>query len=166
MPRLAEIVAVLDRLYPPETAESWDAVGLVCGDPDAEVQRVLFAVDPVGAVVDEALAWGADLVVTHHPLFLRPVHGVPATTYKGRLVHRLIRGGAGLLTAHTNADAARGGVNDALAAALGLTDTRPLVPHESAPLDKLVVFVPEADAERLLDAVAAAGAGGIGDYDR
>ncbi|SDT31788.1 dinuclear metal center protein, YbgI/SA1388 family [Jiangella sp. DSM 45060] len=128
--RLAAVVAALERLYPPELAESWDAVGLVCGDPDARVRRVLFAVDPVAAVVDEALEWRADLVVTHHPLFLRPVHGVPATTPKGRLVHRLITGGVALHTAHTNADRAAPGVNDALAAALGLHDTRPLVPAD------------------------------------
>ncbi|SDU64604.1 Nif3-like dinuclear metal center hexameric protein [Jiangella alkaliphila] len=130
MLRLAAVVAALERLYPPELAESWDAVGLVCGDPGAEVRRVLFVVDPVAAVVDEALTWEADLVVTHHPLFLRPVHGVPATTPKGRLVHRLITGGVALHTAHTNADRAAPGVNDALAAALGLHDTRPLVPAD------------------------------------
>lgn len=132
MVRLAAVVAALERLYPPELAESWDAVGLVCGDPDAPVRRVLFAVDPVAAVVDEALDWQADLVVTHHPLFLRPVHGVPATTPKGRLAHRLITGRAALFTAHTNADRAAPGVNDALASALGLEETHPLVPAEAA----------------------------------
>ena len=81
---------------------------------------MLFAVDPVAAVVDEATAWGADLVVTHHPLLLRPVHSIAATTFKGALLHRLVRSGTALYTAHTNADAAAGGVNDALAAALGL----------------------------------------------
>lgn len=132
MARLIDVVAALERLYPPALAESWDAVGLVCGDPDAEVERVLFAVDPVSAVADETLSWGAGLVVTHHPLFLRPVHGVPATTPKGRLVHRLITGGAALYVAHTNADRAAPGVNDALAAAIGLERTRPLVPADPA----------------------------------
>ncbi len=75
-PTLQEVVAVLERVYDPSWAESWDAVGLVCGDPDAAVRRVVFAVDPVTAVVDEAIARGADLLVTHHPLFLRGVHGV------------------------------------------------------------------------------------------
>jgi dinuclear metal center YbgI/SA1388 family protein len=91
------------------------------------VRRVLFAVDPVATVVDEALEVGAQLVVTHHPLFLTAVHGLPADDPKGRVVHRLIRAGAALFVAHTNADrAARTGVNDALAAALGLTGPRPL----------------------------------------
>jgi dinuclear metal center YbgI/SA1388 family protein len=162
-----EAVGVVEGRYPPRTAESWDAVGLVCGDPDAPVDKVLFAIDPVASVVDEALDWGAHLLVTHHPLFLRPVHGVPATTYKGRLVHRLISGGCALLVAHTNADCAVGGVSDALADALGLpTERRPLDAQPVDPLDKLVTFVPHADADRLLDALAAAGAGAIGDYER
>ncbi|MGY1671634.1 Nif3-like dinuclear metal center hexameric protein [Geodermatophilus sp. SYSU D00710] len=128
---LGEVVAALEARYEPGLAESWDAVGLVCGDPAEPVQRVLVAVDPVAAVVDEAVERGAQLLVTHHPLFLTPVHGVPADDPKGRLVHRLVRAGCGLFVAHTNADrAADVGVNDALAAVLGLTGTRPLQPAE------------------------------------
>ncbi|NEE01998.1 Nif3-like dinuclear metal center hexameric protein [Phytoactinopolyspora halotolerans] len=166
MAKLADVLNVLEQHYPPATAESWDAVGLVCGDPDAEVRRVLFAVDPVAVVADEAIDWGADLIVTHHPLFLRPVHGVAATTPKGRLVHRLISNGIALYVAHTNADSAADGVNDALAAAIGLRDLRPLSPHPGEQQDKLIVFVPEPDAGRVLDALTAAGAGVIGNYER
>jgi dinuclear metal center YbgI/SA1388 family protein len=165
VPTLAQVVAALDDLYDPRTAADWDAVGLVCGDPAAPVRRVLLAVDPVEATVEEAVARGADLLLTHHPLLLRPVHGVPATTPKGRLVHRLITAGVALHVAHTNADVARPGVNDALAAVLGLRDTRPLRPEPPA-LDKVVTFVPHADAEQVVDALAAAGAGAIGDYSR
>ncbi|OLF08913.1 Nif3-like dinuclear metal center hexameric protein [Actinophytocola xanthii] len=123
---LADVVAVLERAYPPELAESWDAVGLVCGDPEETVRRVLVCVDPVESTVDEALAIDAQLVVAHHPLLLRGVHGVPANTPKGSLVHRLVRAGTGLFCAHTNADAAAPGVSDALAAALGVTVLSPL----------------------------------------
>lgn len=165
-PRLADVVRVLERRYPPSTAESWDAVGLVAGDPAQEVRRVLLAVDPVAAVVEESVAWGADLVVTHHPLLLRGVHSVAATTFKGALLHRLVRSGVALYTAHTNADAAAGGVADALAEAVGLVDTRPLQADAAEALDKHVVFVPVADAERLVDALAAAGAGAVGRYAR
>jgi dinuclear metal center YbgI/SA1388 family protein len=130
---LRDVIAALDARYDPALAESWDAVGLVCGDPDEPVDRVLFAVDPTTAVVDEVIESGAGLLVTHHPLLLTPVHGVPADDPKGRLVHRLIRAGAGLFVAHTNADRAPGsGVNDALAAVLGLRDA---VPLEPAPAD-------------------------------
>ena len=71
MPTVAAVVAALERRYDPAWAEDWDSVGLVCGDPAAEVSRVLFAVDPVQEVVDEAVRIGADLLVTHHPLYLR-----------------------------------------------------------------------------------------------
>jgi dinuclear metal center YbgI/SA1388 family protein len=132
--QLGDVVAALEARYAPELAESWDAVGLVCGDPGEPVQRVLFAVDPTAAVVDEAIETGAQLLVTHHPLLLTPVHGVPADDPKGRLVHRLIRAGAGHFVAHTNADrAADHGVNDALAAVLGLVDAVPLEPAASDP---------------------------------
>src|SRR5690348_16729511 len=124
---MADVVAALEARYAPALAEQWDAVGLVCGDPAETVTRVLFAVDPVAAVVDEALETGAQLLVTHHPLFLTAVHGVPADDPKGRVVHRLVRAGAGLFVAHTNADRASGtGVSDALAGVLGLTGTVPL----------------------------------------
>jgi dinuclear metal center YbgI/SA1388 family protein len=131
---LADVVGIFEDRYDPAWAQEWDAVGLVCGDPEAQVRRVLFAVDPVAEVVGEALEWGADLIVTHHPLLLRPVHGVPATTHKGRLVHRLITGGTALFTAHTNADVADPGVSDALARAVGLDGPlRPLSPSPDDP---------------------------------
>jgi dinuclear metal center YbgI/SA1388 family protein len=126
---LSDITAFFDDVYDPAWAESWDAVGLVCGVPDQPVERVMFAVDPVAAVVIEAIEWGADLIITHHPLLLRPVSSVAATTPKGRVVHRLIAAGVALYTAHTNADIADPGVSDALARAVGLTGPlRPLAP--------------------------------------
>jgi dinuclear metal center YbgI/SA1388 family protein len=163
---LADVVAVLDELYPPALAESWDAVGLVTGDPDQPVRRVLLAVDPMRAVIDEAIGRQADLILAHHPLLLRGVNSVAATTPKGRVVHDLIRAGTALHVCHTNADNANPGVSDALAAALGLRDTRPLKPLPEAPMDKLVVYVPRAEADALIDALASAGAGRIGDYER
>jgi dinuclear metal center YbgI/SA1388 family protein len=163
---LADVVAVLDELYPPALAESWDAVGLVTGDPDQPVRRVLLAVDPMRAVIDEAIGRQADLILAHHPLLLRGVNSVAATTPKGRVVHDLIRAGTALHVCHTNADNANPGVSDALAAALGLRDTRPLKPLPEAPMDKLVVYVPQAEADALIDTLASAGAGRIGDYER
>ena len=161
------MVEALARRYPPDLAESWDAVGLVCGEPERAVRRVLFAVDPVARVVDEAIAWGADLVVTHHPLLLRPVHSVAATSATGVVLTRLVQAGVGLYCAHTNADIANPGVSDALADAVGLSGPRaPLARRPGPPLDTIVTFVPEGDAEALIDALSAAGAGALGDYTR
>lgn len=158
--RLSQVIAALEELYPPSWAESWDAVGLVCGDPGRDVHRVLFAVDPVGAVLDEALAWDADLIVAHHPLLLRGVTSVAATTPKGRLVHQMIKGGVALYTAHTNADVADPGVSDALARAVGLTgDLRPMVPADADPRRGLgrIGDLPEPLTLREFTARAAAG---------
>ncbi len=174
MTDLAELIAVLERAYPPALAESWDAVGLVCGDPAEPVRRVLVCVDPVAETVAEALDRGAQLIVAHHPLLLRGVHGVPANTAKGSLVHRLIRNGIALLCAHTNADSASPGVSDALAAALGLRVLRPLRPNpdgstgigrigELAEPEPLSVFT-----QRVADALPATvpGVRAAGDPDR
>ena len=165
--RLSDVTGLLDGWYPPSTAESWDAVGLVCGDPDQPVAKVLFAVDPAPAVVEEAEAWGADLVVVHHPLLLTAVHGVAATTPKGRVVHRLVRSGTALLTAHTNADLPADGVNESLARAVGIVDPQVVEAAAGAlpALDKLVVFVPHEHADAVRAALAAAGAGVLGAYD-
>ena len=127
------VVAALERAYPPEFAESWDAVGLVCGDPAEPARRVMFCVDVVAATVEQAIAEGAQMIIAHHPLLLRGVHGVPANSTKGRIVHRLIRANVALFCAHTNADSADPGVSDALAQALGLHDLRPLEPRAATP---------------------------------
>ena len=133
MPNLSDVSRLFDELYPPVWAESWDAVGLVCGDPESAVRQVMFAVDPVQPVVDEAVAWGADLLVTHHPLYLRGTTTVAADRFKGRVVHTLIKNDIALLVAHTNADSADPGVSDALARAVGLRVTGPLVADATDP---------------------------------
>jgi len=162
---LEDVVALLHDWYPPATAEAWDAVGLVYGDPAAPVRKVMFAVDPTLEVAREAVESGADLLVVHHPLFLTPVHGFPATDPKGRTLATLVAGGCALLTAHTNADQAPDGVSEALARALGLEEIAPLVPALGEPLDKLVAFVPRDASAPVRAAIADAGAGVIGAYD-
>lgn len=162
---LHEVVRLLDDWYPPGTADGWDAVGLVSGDPEQPVRRVMFAVDPTLEVAREAADWGADLLVCHHPLFLKAVHGVPATTPKGRTLAALTAADCALLTAHTNADQAVSGVSESMALAIGLDDLQPILPAPAEPLDKVVAFVPAGDAGVLRDALARAGAGAIGDYD-
>src|SRR6201997_5436663 len=133
--QLAGVIDVLDEAYPPGLAESWDSVGLVCGDPDDVLASVTVAVDATAAVIDEVP--DAGLLLAHHPLLLRGVDTVAANTPKGALVHRLIRTGRSLFTAHTNADSASPGVSDALAHALGLTVEGVLEPSSAVPdLDK------------------------------
>jgi dinuclear metal center YbgI/SA1388 family protein len=163
---LRDVVGLFDGWFDPAWAESWDAVGLVTGDPEQPVRRVLFAVDPAPAVVEEAVEWEADLLVVHHPLLLTPVSSMAATTPKGRVLHTLARHGIALLTAHTNADVPADGVNESLARAVGIVDPRVVVGEGREGLDKLTYFVPLEQADAVRDAVADAGAGQIGDYDR
>jgi dinuclear metal center YbgI/SA1388 family protein len=161
---IGDVTRALEAAYPPSLAESWDSVGLVCGDPADPVAQVMFTVDVTEEVVAEALEWGADLLVAHHPLLLRGVDTVGAHTPKGRLVHRLIKSGCALFTAHTNADSADPGVSDALAAALGLKVTGPIAAKPQMAYDKWVVLVPVGSAAAVREALFDAGAGAIGDY--
>ncbi len=130
---LADLCEAAEALWPGAIAESWDRVGLVSGADSAPLRRVLLAVDAVGETAAEALEWGADALLTHHPLLLRGVHTVAEDTAKGALLARLIRGGCALLAAHTNADQPAGGVSDVIAERLGLIGTTPIVPHASDP---------------------------------
>lgn len=131
---LADVIAVLEQHYPARLAEPWDGgIGLTCGDPAQPVRTVLLAVDVDPRTVGQAVDLGADLLLTHHPLLFRPVQSVAADTPKGALIHRLGRAGVAHFAAHTNADRAVGGVNDALAAALGLQGARPVAPVDGDP---------------------------------
>lgn len=160
---LSDVIGVLEAAYPPQLAQDWDSVGLVCGDPTEAVETVTVAVDATSAVLTEVADGG--LLLAHHPLLLRGVDTVAASTAKGALVHDMIRTRRALFTAHTNADSASPGVSDALADALGLTVDEVLAPISLGPdLDKWVVFVPAENADAVRDALFAAGAGHIGDY--
>jgi dinuclear metal center YbgI/SA1388 family protein len=151
---VADVVAALERRYDPAWAEEWDSVGLVCGDPGTTVTRLHVAIDPVEVVADEAIAAGAQFLVTHHPLFLGGTESVAATTAKGRVVHRLLTNGCALYVAHTNADVAPGGVNDALAAALGLAEIAMIDPGAERGLGRIGVLPAPMTLRAFVDHVA------------
>ena len=123
------------------------------------MQSILLAVDPVTTVVDEALSSGVDMVITHHPLYLRGTDRVAATDPKGRSIHRLVRAGIALLNAHTSLDAAHGGVAEALADRVGLTSTVPLEPDPASPdqgIGRIGTLVQSITLRQLATDVAAA----------
>ncbi len=166
---VVDVIEAMEAHYPPELAEDWDRIGLVCGDPSTQVRRVLLVVDVTDDTVNQAVVTGADVLIAHHPLLLRGVHSVATTTPKGRLLHKLIAANVALYVAHTNADSANPGVSDALAEVLGLSprSLAPLQQVESVPLDKFSTTVPPQHAQRVLDALCLAGAGwGGGEYQR
>ena len=115
MPNLKQVIDVLETLYPLRYAEEWDEPGLIVGDLSHDVHRIVFAADPTSAIIDKAIATGADLLITHHPLFFRSVHETSGLGFRGDIVRRLYQHGCGLWVGHTNADAAYRGVGQAAA---------------------------------------------------
>ena len=164
MTTVRNILAAVDRLAPFRLAESWDNVGLLLGDAEAEVRRVLVALDVTEAVCDEAEAVEADVVLAHHPLIFQPVDRLTAATVQGRLALRLASAGRSVVAAHTNLDAAAGGLCDCLAEMVGLAETEPLVPAAAPGRYKVVVYAPEDALETVAAAAFAAGAGRVGAY--
>ena len=167
-----EIVAVtagqvllwIEELAPGLLAEEWDNVGLQCGNLSREVTRVMTALTVTRGVVEQAAQRGAELVVAHHPVIFRPLARIDAQSPPGAVVHELVARGIACIAAHTNLDAAPGGVNDGLARRLGLRGAAPLIPSPGARVDKLVTFVPPEHADAVRDAIARAGGGEIGEY--
>ena len=126
MPTIHDIESALYALAPKALAAEWDNVGLLAGSADREVRNVLVALDITEPVVDEAERMGVDLIVSHHPVIFHPVKSITDRDPSGRLLIRLVRSGTGAVCMHTNLDAVQGGVNDALASALGLQDAAPV----------------------------------------
>ncbi len=164
MTTVADILAVLHRMAPPELAESWDSIGLQIGDPAAEVQQILVALDPLESVITEACSRNADLLVTHHPLLFKPVSTIDFSTPLGRMIRQASIHRLAVCCAHTNLDKAVGGTNDCLARMLGLEHLQVMVDPEMEQRFKVVVFVPETHENAFLDAVLTTGAGRIGSY--
>ena len=124
MPTVREIEKMLFDWAPRELAADWDNVGLLVGDPSREISRVLVALDITEAVVAEAIERRAELIVAHHPVMnctWHKVQSVRTDDRQGRILTTLLRHDIAAICMHTNLDAAEGGVNDALAAALGLS---------------------------------------------
>ena len=117
-----DIVTLLEGLAPPALAESWDNVGLLCGDRAREVTNVLCSLDITEQVVAEATERGAQMIVAHHPVIFTSISRITEDDATGRILRAAIRHEIALVCMHTNADCAQGGVNDALAAALFLTN--------------------------------------------
>lgn len=163
MTGVGEIVAALDEFAPRHLAESWDNVGLLVGDPDERCDRVLVAYDVTEAVLDEATARGAQTVIAFHPPIFRPLARVTASDPAAAVVHRAVRAGLSLAATHTALDNARPGTSDFLAEALGLVTTG-VLRTRSEGYAKLAVFTPAEAVDQVAAAMAAAGAGRIGDY--
>ena len=128
MTRVSDILKYIETLAPRSMKMDWDNVGLLCGSKATPVTKILVALDPFENVCNEAAAWGAELIVTHHPIIFEAMKSVTDETSIGRGLTTLIRHGISAINAHTNLDCAPGGVNDVLAQALGLQNIRVITP--------------------------------------
>lgn len=164
MVKIKEIVDALEMFAPLPLQDGFDNAGLQVGLTDAEVTGVLLCLDVTEKVVDEAVASGCNLIVSHHPLIFSPLKRITGATYVERCVMKALSNGVAIYSAHTNIDNAPGGVNYRIAEKLGLQNLKILVPKENALL-KLSVYVPVASADAVREALFAAGCGHIGNYD-
>ena len=170
---VGHVASELDAIAPPFLAQSWDNVGLLVGDRGALCRRVLLCIDLTLPVLNEGIGAKCDLVVAYHPPIFRPIKRLvadsnnPVVDDMDAIVHRAIAHGMAIYSPHTALDAAAGGTNDVMADLCGLTDVGPFEyvspsPHQS----KIVTFVPHAQLEKVAQAMFAAGAGRIGDYEQ
>jgi dinuclear metal center YbgI/SA1388 family protein len=164
-PSLAQLLAVIEEMAPPALAESYDNCGLQIGDRARAVRRVLVGLEVNDALIDEARRRRIDAIVVHHPLFFLPIKRLEESDSVGHLARRLISADLALIAAHTNLDKAPGGTNTVLAERLGLRDTEVLQPESVGRELKFTVFVPQGHEEEVIEAIARAGGGVIGDYD-
>jgi dinuclear metal center YbgI/SA1388 family protein len=160
-----EIAEAVELVAPTALAEEWDNPGLQVGCLGSEVHRVLVALTPLPEVFEEAEEIGANFLLFHHPLVFRSLKSVDTESHPGDLVARAVKGNLTVYAAHTNYDAAPGGVSLALAESLRLQSPSEIVVPKGA-LRKLVVFVPEEDAGKISDAMTGAGASAIREYTR
>lgn len=165
MTKAKDIMQTMEALAPVSLAEDWDNVGLQVGHPEKDINRVLLALTATEDVVDEAINCRYDMILTHHPLIFSALKSMREDQPLTRILAKLIRYDIAHYCAHTNLDIADGGVNDALAAKLGLEELRPLSPSGRKKRYKLTVFVPSSDVKHVQAALFAAGAGRQGDYD-
>ncbi|MDR2495687.1 MAG: Nif3-like dinuclear metal center hexameric protein [Tannerellaceae bacterium] len=162
--KIREIIREIERLAPVALQEGFDNCGLQVGDADAEAVGALICLDLTEAVLDEAIALGCNLIISHHPVAFKAFKSLTGRSYTERCMMKACRHELAIYAAHTNLDNAAGGLNFVLARRIGLQSVRILSPKGGALL-KLTVFVPEAHAEAVRAAVFEAGAGHTGGYD-
>ncbi|OYD07692.1 Nif3-like dinuclear metal center hexameric protein [Paludifilum halophilum] len=159
-----DLIKAMEAWAPKSLAVENDRIGLQVGDPEAEVRGVLLALDVTEEVVDEAVRIGANWVIAHHAVIFRPLKELRTDQSAGRLYAKLLRNGINVYAAHTNLDAAEGGVNDVLSEKLALEKTEVLIPTRYQRLKKVVIMSPVDHHESILQAAGKAGAGWIGNY--
>ncbi len=164
MVSIADITRCLETFANPMLQEHYDNAGLITGNPDTPVKAVLVCLDSTEAVIDEAISKGCNLIVAHHPIIFSGLKKINGKTYIERAIIKAIKHDIAIYAIHTNLDNVRNGVNKKIAEKLELTQTKVLDPKAGL-LKKLVTFVPHAAMDAVSNALFAAGAGHVGNYD-
>src|SRR3954468_5032163 len=164
IPNGHEVIQLFEKFSPKGLAMEGDKIGLLIGRLNQKVERIMIALDVLENVIDEAIEKNVQLIIAHHPIIYRPLKNLLTDTVQGKMIEKLLKHNIAVYAAHTNLDVAKGGVNDLLASALGLSNTEVLIPTHEVKLKKLVVYVPVEDSLNVKEALGNAGAGAIGDY--
>ncbi len=162
--RIRDIMALMNTIAAPALAEQWDNVGLQVGHPDGAVQSIWLALDPSPLVVEAACQAHVDLLITHHPLLLKPIPTIDFNSVTGKIIFQAARHDLAIFSAHTNLDSAVEGINHVLAEIIGLEKPAPMVSAAVEEIVKLVLFVPLDFESRILEALFQTPAGRIGAY--
>ena len=154
----------MERLAPLSLQESYDNAGLIVGDPSEEVKGILCTLDCTEAVVEEAIQSGCNLIIAHHPIVFKGLKKLNGKNYVERVVIKAIKNDIAIYAVHTALDNHSQGVNKIFCDALGLTNTKVLIPKQNF-IQKLVTFTVQDNADKVRNAMFEAGAGTIGNYD-
>jgi len=160
---IAQVLSFFEEIAPIQYQEAYDNCGLQVGHLEDEVKAALLTLDVTEAIIEEAIEKGCNLIIAHHPVIFSGLKNLTGRNYVQRIVQKAIKNDINIIAVHTNLDNMRQGVNDRIAAKLGLVKTRILAPN-SGNLLKLVSFVPKAQTEQVREALFAAGAAHIGHY--
>jgi len=164
-PKVSDIAKLMEELAPSVSAEKWDNVGLLVGDHNNSVKKVMVCLDVNRELIDEAISQNVDLIIAHHPLIFEPLKNIRKNDYQGEIIYLLIKNNISVYCAHTNLDKAEYGTDYALASRLGLQEISELSEREGEQkLCKIAVFIPEGHERKVFEAMVTAGAGHIGNY--
>lgn len=162
--KLKTLIKQIEKKYPLNLAYDWDNVGLLVGDFDLEVKKVMVSLEANERVIEEAINNNVDLIITHHPFIFKKMNKINTSDLKGKLIHKLIKNDVALYSMHTNFDIASDGLNDYFMEKIGLENSKILDITNSEVLYKLAVYVPNSHVDILRNALGESGAGHIGNY--
>ncbi len=162
--KIKDITNYLESIAPLSLQESYDNAGLITGNKNTELTGVLITLDTIPEVIDEAIEKNTNLIISHHPIIFKGLKKINGNNYIEQTIIKAIKNDIAIYAVHTNLDNINEGVNAILCKKLSLINCKPLLPKENQ-LRKLVTFVPAEHIEKIQEAIFAAGAGHIGNYD-